>query len=183
MRGTAGTTWRTSHNFARGWAGDEFGDLEPLAMTRAGSSLVLDAGLFVAFCALNVVPLTGLPVHEWLGFAFGGAALIHLLLSWSWIESSTRSLFSRDRRDQVNYSLNFALFATLVVLILSGAMISHSALPALGLHIKENLRWRRIHGQATNVAIALVGLHVALNWDWIAAMCRARRHTNSEERA
>jgi hypothetical protein len=153
-------------------------------MTRAGSSLVLDAGLFVAFCALNVVPLTGLAVHEWLGFAFGGAALIHLLLSWGWIESSTLSLFAgRDRRNQVNYSLNFALFATLVVLILSGAMISHSALPALGFHIKENLRWRRIHGQATNVAIALVGLHVALNWDWIAAMLRLRSRANSQERA
>jgi hypothetical protein len=145
-------------------------------MTRARASLVLNACLFVVFCGLNEVPLTGLRVHEWIGFAFAWAVLTHLLLSWNWIVSATRNLLkSASARNVVNYGLNFSLFAVMIILILSGVMISRHALPTLGAQIDENVRWVRLHSAATNFAIGLTGFHVAMNWDSIYAMLRVRK--------
>ena len=145
-------------------------------MMRARASFVLDASLFVVFCGLNVVPLTGLMIHEWIGLAFAWAALTHLLLSWNWIISATRNLLkSASARNVVNYGVNFSLFAAMIILILSGVMISRHALPTMGAHIEENVRWVRLHSAATNYAIGLTGFHVAMNWDWIYAMLRVRK--------
>lgn len=153
-------------------------------ITRAGFAFSLDTSLLVGVCVLFVVRLTGLVAHEWLAFVFAGAALVHLLLSWSGIGAATRRMFAgAGSRNTINCFLNFALFADIVIVLLSGFMISRYAAPALGLHIAENLIWRRIHVQASNLAILLTGLHVALNWDWVAAVLGARFRTISRERA
>src|SRR5215469_8142353 len=103
---------------------------------RASLVFVLDASLLAAICATEVVRLTGLAVHEWLSIAFAAAALLHLLLSWRWIEKATRRIFSRaELRNTVNYTLNFILFADIVILFLSGIMISRVAVPTIGMHI------------------------------------------------
>ena len=143
--------------------------------TRAGFAFSLDTSLLIGLSAVYVVRLTGLPAHEWLAFAFAAAALVHLLLSWSWIGKATLRVFAgAGSRNTLNYCLNFALFAGVVIVLLSGFMISRYAAPALGLHIAENLVWRRVHVQTSNLVILLTGLHVALNWDWIAAMLKSR---------
>jgi len=153
-------------------------------IARAGFAFFLDASLLVGVSALFEVRLTGLAAHEWLAFVFAGAALVHLLLSWNWIAAATRRVFAgAGSRNAVNYCLNFALFADIVIVLLSGFMISRHAAPALGVYIVENLIWRRLHVQASNLAILLTGLHVALNWDWIASVLRARFRTVSRERA
>ncbi|MEN6299682.1 MAG: hypothetical protein ABFD51_07200, partial [Anaerolineaceae bacterium] len=39
--------------------------------------------------------LTGIPVHEWLGLAVIIPLLVHLLLNWGWIVTTTRSFFGK----------------------------------------------------------------------------------------
>jgi hypothetical protein len=55
----------------------------------------------------------------------------------------------------------------ITLVIYSGLMISRVALPALGLSLEEGGAWRGIHTLTANLSLALVGLHVALHWQWL----------------
>jgi hypothetical protein len=145
-------------------------------MSRNQLSLTLDLLLLLAVCALEVVSLTGLPLHEWLGVALCGAVLVHLLLQWTWIESRTRRVLAplpRIRRTRINYLLNLTLFVAMIVAIFTGVMISETVLPAIGLTGSRNRLWGQFHSLATGVVLLLVGLHLALNWQWVVRIARS----------
>jgi cytochrome b len=149
----------------------------------------LDVALLVAICGLEQIPFTGALVHEWLGLAFIGMIVIHLLLSWGWIASQTRQLLPvASGRALANYSLNLCLFACVTAVIFSGIMISQEAIPALTgkrIPIMSDSPWGIIHNKVSDLAIILAGLHLALNWDWSVAAARrlvrqmARRRKDS----
>jgi len=48
-----------------------------------------------------------------------------------------------------------------------GLMISKVVLSTFGLEGQHDGIWRVVHSTATNVALIIVGLHVALHWKWI----------------
>lgn len=51
-------------------------------------------------------------------------------------------------------------------------MISESALPALGMSFAAGGSWRMIHTTTANLSLGLIGLHVALYWQWIVNAVR-----------
>lgn len=129
---------------------------------------LVDLAIFAVFLAMLDPRSTGMPVHEWLGIAFGAALMTHLLLHWQWIAATTRRFFGKlPRATRLNYALNGLLFATMTVLIFSGLMISEEALPALGIDLAAGFAWRTLHPLAADAVLILVGLHVALHWKWI----------------
>ncbi len=134
----------------------------------------LDVTLLLLICVLEVVPFTGLSLHEWIGIAIIVLILVHLLLSWTWISASSRRLTSRRYgRTRINYLLNFLLFASVAVVIFSGLLISEAALPALGIKtIPDDAGWRQIHGRFSDFVVIFAGLHLAINWDWSIAAAR-----------
>lgn len=143
---------------------------------RLRATFWLDAGLLLAFAALETVPFTGLVLHEWLGLAIVAMILAHLLLSWPWIATNTRRFTSGSTRTRVNYLINLALFASMTVLILSGVLISEYAIPQI-LHVRpadlpDAFRWDSIHDRLSDVVVVFAGLHLALNWDWTFAAAR-----------
>jgi cytochrome b561 len=133
----------------------------------------LDVVLLVSICTLQTVRFTGLVLHEWLGLAVIGMTLAHLMFSWSWIASQSRRLFrSRSIRERTNYLLNLSLFAVITATIYSGILISQKAVPVLTgakTAAEMNWQWDHLHNQFANFVIVLVGMHLALNWDWILA--------------
>lgn len=134
---------------------------------------LVDLTIFTAFLVAFDPHSTGMAVHEWLGIAFGAAAVVHLLLHWKWLVASTRRLLGKlPRRTRLNYALNAMLFVAMTLLIFSGLMISEVALPAVGLRLSESFAWRSLHFQAADAALILLGLHVALHWKWIAGTTR-----------
>lgn len=131
-------------------------------------NLAVDSGIFIGFLVAEAPHFTGMAIHEWLGIAFGAAIITHLLLHWQWIVAITRRFFSDiPRQARLNYLLNLLLFIDITLTIYSGLMISKVALPALGLSLGEGGAWRGIHTFAANLSLVLVGLHVALHWQWI----------------
>jgi cytochrome b len=137
----------------------------------------LDAALLASICALETVPFTGMIIHEWLGIILALIMTVHLLLSWSWIASSTRRLLTgASSRTRVNYLLNFSLFACMTTLIYSGIQISQQAVPfltrATGGEPPLRFPWGPIHDTLSNVVVVLAGLHLAINWEWIRAATR-----------
>jgi sulfite exporter TauE/SafE len=51
--------------------------------------------------------------------------------------------------------------------MLSGIMISESAMPTLGIALPMNFAWRRLHDMSANIALIIMGLHLAMHWNWI----------------
>lgn len=131
-------------------------------------NLAVDAGIFVGFLIADTPHFTGMAIHEWLGIAFGAAVITHLLLHWRWIVAITQRFFSKTTwQARLNYILNLLLFVDFTVIILSGLMISREALPFLGISLEPDRAWSGLHHLSTNLSLVLLGLHLALHWQWI----------------
>jgi hypothetical protein len=151
-------------------------------------NLFVDLAIFLAFLVAMAPRFSGMPVHEWLGIAFGAAIITHLLLHWQWIvEVTRRFLGTAQWSARVNYVLNALLFVDVTVVIFTGLLISQAALPALGIPVAPGGPWRMLHTFSANLFVFIVGLHVALHWQWIVNMVKrlvirrpARRATQRE---
>lgn len=131
--------------------------------------LWLDLVLFVAFVVAMAPRWTEIPIHEWLGVAFAGTIILHLLWHWQWIVSTTQRLFGKlPSKTRINYILNILLFVDMTIVIASGLFISEVVLHQLGIEVGGNFVWRRLHDVSSNLAILIIGLHLALHWDWMA---------------
>lgn len=152
--------------------------------SRRAVAFCLDAALFVAFLLLLSPRLTGLRLHEWLGLAFCGPMLVHLLLSWAWIGVATKRLFTAaGLRQRINYGLNVLLFILIIIEIVSGVVISQVVLPFAGIETINDRSWRALHNLTLNVTELVVCLHIAMNWQWIVTTARSRwqvRAANNE---
>jgi cytochrome b len=131
-------------------------------------NLFVDITIFLAFLVAMAPHFSGMAVHEWLGISFGAAIVTHLLLHWQWLVEVTKRFFSKAQWSaRINYMLNALLFIDVTTIIFTGLMISKSALPALGITLSTGGAWRSIHGFSADLFMVLIGLHVALHWQWI----------------
>ena len=111
---------------------------------------------------------SGIPVHEWLTVAIAGVIVVHLLLNWSWIVDVTKHLFIKSTNgSRLNYVLNWLLFIDGVLIMLSGIMISQSVMPSFGVTVPEGFAWRGLHDSSANLFLIILGIHLALHWNWI----------------
>ena len=55
----------------------------PRVSTR--TKLWVDIVLLVSFMAVSAPHATGIPLHEWLSFAFVPVFIAHLVMNWDWI--------------------------------------------------------------------------------------------------
>ncbi len=143
-------------------------------MTRHAIVATLDVVLLIAFLALETPGAsTGFKFHEWVGIAFVGFFVVHVALSWSWI-SGTIGRLRQDAvpRIRVNFVLNAALFVMALVAIVSGFLVSDYLLPSAHLTTSDDPRWRNVHNMTASFLLAVVGLHIALNWNWIKGAFR-----------
>lgn len=144
-------------------------------MTRTRVLFSLDALLLATFLLLQSPRATGLPGHEWFGFAFGVVVLLHLLLNWRWVVNTLRRVREpKAIRPRVNATLNAVLFVMMIVTVFSGLVVSEVVLPTFGLNGSSLAAWRHVHNSFSRFVIAVLGLHIALNWDWITGVVRRR---------
>src|SRR5690242_19742772 len=133
----------------------------------------LDLLLFLLVILLLAPRLTGLPAHEWLGLSLAALLILHLLFSWRWISTATRRLGRpMPARFRINYLINVTLFVLVMLVIVSGVVISRVALPRLGVTMIEDRSWRALHNLTLNWLTLFTGLHLAMNWEWVARMVR-----------
>ncbi|MEI7772775.1 MAG: DUF4405 domain-containing protein [Chloroflexales bacterium] len=136
-------------------------------------NLAIDMAIFVAFLVAMAPRFSGLAIHEWLGVAFGAAITTHLLLHWQWIMQVTKRFFGKVQWSaRLNYALNALLFIDMTVIVFTGLMISEAVLPTFGLAAMRGGAWKGLHTLSANLSVFLVGLHVALHWQWIVNMTR-----------
>jgi cytochrome b len=139
--------------------------------SRSKTNLIVDIAIFVAFLVAMAPHFSGMAVHEWLGIAFGAAIITHLLLHWQWLVEVTKRFFNKAQWSaRINYILNALLFIDITLVIFSGLMISEVALPFVGVQLAQSGVWRGLHGTTADLFMVLIGLHVALHWQWIVNM-------------
>jgi cytochrome b561 len=127
----------------------------------------LDLVLLVAFALDYSFQFTGLSIHEWIGLGFGVALLLHITLHWDWVLRTTRRVFGRlAGRERIRWFVDLALLLVMTLCVVSGILISRSALPALGITPLAGAFWTGLHTTSADITVALVGLHVALSWRW-----------------
>lgn len=130
--------------------------------------LGIDIGVLGGFLVATEPRLTGISVHEWFSLALGAALLTHVLLHWTWIAALVTRFFKKLWHvSRLKFVLDVLLFTAFITIFLSGVMISEAVLPALGIRLAESGAWKFIHAGSVNVALALIGLHIALNWRWL----------------
>lgn len=141
-------------------------------MKRLRFLLILDTILLVTVLVLMVPD--PLALHEWLGVAVIPIAVIHLLFAWQWIATALPRLLAKGAwRLRVNVLLNALLFYAFVVALFSGVMESAIALPKLGIPtMASDQNWAQLHNKWANNFQILAGLHLAINWNWIAGTLR-----------
>ncbi len=135
------------------------------------TKLFLDLAAFIALLIVCAPRFTGVAIHEWLAIALSGTIVVHLLLNWNWIIQISSRLFSKSTNNsRFGYFLNWGLFASGIMIMLSGLMISETVVPFLGFSLQQDRTWMGLHELSTNITMILMGLHVALHWSWITSM-------------
>lgn len=137
--------------------------------------IYLDTFLLLVFILLLSPRMTGLALHELMGVIFFIPIIIHLLIAWPWIRNSIKHFFNKARpRTSINLCLNAILFILVVIEIVSGFAISQIALPFVGIKTIDDKTWQSLHNQTLNLTMLFVGLHIALNWEWIISILKKR---------
>ncbi len=141
---------------------------EKKQLSQTKVNLIVDSLIFAGFLLAGTPHFTGQTIHEWLGLACAATLIVHLLLHWQWLVAVTQRFFSKaPRQARINYILNVLFFIDVTLIIFTGLMISKVVLPTLGLSLGSGGDWKGLHDLAANLALVLIGLHVALHWQWI----------------
>lgn len=136
--------------------------------------------MLVAVVLLECLSLTGLELHEWLGFVLCPLVLVHMVLQWQWFMTQfQRVLTAGAWRVRLNASLNLLLLIVMAAVLVSGGLVSNQSVATLGERFGRLRLWSEIHGDLNFILVVLVGLHLALNWDWIVAALRRWRTKQS----
>jgi hypothetical protein len=129
----------------------------------------LDILIFFAFVIDMNVHLTGLVIHEWLGLGLGVVMVIHLLFHWEWIACTVKKFLKTLRGlHRFKSILDILLFLDFAILGMTGVMISEVIVRTLGVQTARDAFWRWMHVTSADWAIYLTGLHLAINWRWVA---------------
>lgn len=146
---------------------------KPKKNNAAKTNLYLDIGLVVLFAIVMEAYFTGLPLHEWLGLLLTILLGVHFAWHWRWVVQVTRRLFKKLLHEsRLNYFLNAALLFDMIVLIVSGIVMSRSLGFRLTLGATTLLVWQTIHALTAQLSLVLAALHIALHWRWIIAHTR-----------
>lgn len=143
---------------------------------RVALLVYLDTAMLLLVCVLETIKLTGLEWHQWLGFALCPLVLLHVLLQWQWFATQFRNMGKRGGyRIRLSAVLNLVLFVLMAAVLFSGVFASRQSTALIAERLGRVRVWHEVHGWLNFVLVVFVGLHLALNWDWILAALRRKR--------
>ncbi|MBT2698641.1 DUF4405 domain-containing protein [Bacillus sp. ISL-40] len=142
-------------------------------MKKNYTKIVLDLLMAIIFVLLmNPRVLDGLPFHEIAGLIIGVAILVHIGLNYRWVVNTTKKIVDPKlpKKTRFSYLLNILLLISMTTVIITGFLISRVVLPSLAIQGGHSIRG--IHGLSADATLALVGLHIAVHWQWVMNICK-----------
>lgn len=141
-------------------------------MSKAKKRMVLDVCMTVLLVFEMFYQLTGNALHEYVGFAFFGCIVVHLILSRKWISSTVSSLGTKElnSRRKMLALIAFLLAVDIVLLGVSSVMISNTFWE-MGLDFSmfnPGDIWAPIHTATSYALCIIVAGHLASHWTFLA---------------
>ncbi|MDC3211663.1 DUF4405 domain-containing protein [Pseudoalteromonas distincta] len=134
---------------------------------------VMDALLLISFMLVSAPQTTGVPLHEWFSLFFIVPFSIHLLLHWDWIQRSFKRLLSKlSARERFNIVWDYLLYIMMLLVFVSGFLVSVALLPALDISLNIQDFWSKIHHDSATFIMPMLGVHLALNLSWIVKLTK-----------
>ena len=130
--------------------------------------IYLDIFFFTLMILVLIPQTTGIPIHEWASFIILFPFFLHLIINWNWIATNSVKFFKKQpNKTRFDYILNWLLYLFMIIVTVSGIVISESALPVFGIHFEPDNFWSQIHNVSATLFMAIFGIHIALHWRWI----------------
>ncbi len=134
---------------------------------------VMDTLLLISFMLVSAPQATGIPLHEWFSLFFIIPFVIHLLLHWDWVTRSFgRLLANITARECFNIVWDYLLYLMMLLVFVSGFLVSVALLPALNISLNIQDFWSKIHHDSATFIMPMLGVHLALNFSWIVKLTK-----------
>ncbi|MDR1014808.1 MAG: DUF4405 domain-containing protein [Coriobacteriales bacterium] len=143
---------------------------------KLSQSFAVDVIAAVVYLVAANPALTGLAIHEWASLGILVVLIVHVAQHYDWVIDA----FKRTRRNPSlattgNLVLDVVTVVVLMVVTVSGIMISRHILPALGLVAQGYFFWNPLHSLFAKVLLALLMVHVVVHAKWLWAFFRSLR--------
>ncbi|WP_172136251.1 DUF4405 domain-containing protein [Adlercreutzia sp. ZJ473] len=125
--------------------------------------LTVDAVVLVAYVIVANPAVTGIALHEWLGFGALAAIIVHVAMHFDYLVETARSSACRRGVRLAKLALDATLVIVLMLCCASGLMVSGAVLPAFGLYAEGYYFWDPLHAVSAKLLLALLLVHVAAN--------------------
>lgn len=136
-------------------------------------NLGLDIVLVAVYAIVSLPSLTGIGFHEWAGVGLFVLFLAHVAVHVDWATDAIgRMTTKRSWSWRGNLALDAAILLAFAVVTISGLGISGSVLAAFGLYADGYYFWDPLHAVAAKALLALLLVHVAAHWRWVARAFR-----------
>ena len=122
-------------------------------------------------------------LHTWGGAAMIAAAMIHLLIHWSWVKSMLRRTWN-ELTGKCGCMNRYGRF-NLIINVLTGILFAVTAVSGIGLFVLPGGRvpsdqlllldkstWDILHTWAGTLLIVTALVHLAIHWGWVVKVTR-----------
>lgn len=132
------------------------------------TKLVLDIAMAILFITFFNKNLISFKFHIISGYIFASFILIHMILNKKWIINISKRLFDKKLkiRTKLSYMISLGLFIDITLIILSGVLMMKSK------NYDRVMFWKMMHFGSSYIAIALIGIHIGLYWNFVMNMFR-----------
>lgn len=145
----------------------------PIKKNTSKVRIYVDTFFFILMILVLIPQSTGIPIHEWASFLIILPFFLHLIINWNWIDNNSKKLINKQiKKTFFDYILNWILYLLMIIVTISGIVISEAALPVFGLHFEPDKFWSVIHNLSATLLMATLGIHIALHWKWIVTVYR-----------
>ncbi|SEG73127.1 protein of unknown function [Vibrio hangzhouensis] len=78
----------------------------------------------------------------------------------------------QSNKDRFNAVWDALFYLVILAATLSGFLVSEALLPQLGMPIDILPVWSELHHDLGNLVMPMLGVHLALHWQWIKSMTK-----------
>jgi hypothetical protein len=143
-----------------------------------GNRLIVDILAAVVYLVAANPAITGIAVHEWVSVGLIVVLVVHCALSGDVIVATVRRRLGAGA--VLNLVLDAVTLVALMVVTVSGLMVSRFILPLFGLVAPGYFFWNPLHSISAKVLLALLLVHVVAHWKWFASLFDSRRRAKGD---
>lgn len=129
--------------------------------------ILIDICMLIIFTLLMNLSITGLVFHEIFGLGIGIIFILHIMLNKSWIKSIGSNLRNKNLKNKykIMFYLNLITFFSVLVLIISGVLISRYVLTTITINNFSIVT--TIHKLSANLSLGLICIHLGIHLDYL----------------